>query len=101
MRDIITALGAQTIILKIPRRINGASTVCKLHRGDGSPWRWCRPELSLGQSSSPSIPALTFPAQSSEGLDYEAIYILDSTVFGGSDWGRLTTTVNWHLAVPG
>ena len=29
-----------------------------------------------------------------EGLDYEAIYILDSTIFGGSDWGRLTTTVN-------
>jgi outer membrane receptor protein involved in Fe transport len=29
-----------------------------------------------------------------EGLDYEAIYILDSTIFGGADWGRLTTTVN-------
>ena len=29
-----------------------------------------------------------------EGLDYEAIYILDSTIFGGGDWGRLTTTVN-------
>ena len=22
-----------------------------------------------------------------EGLDYEAIYILDSTIFGGRDWG--------------
>ena len=29
-----------------------------------------------------------------EGLDYEAIYILDSTIFGGSDLGRLTTTIN-------
>ena len=29
-----------------------------------------------------------------EGLDYEAIYILDSTIFGGCDWGRLTTTIN-------
>jgi len=29
-----------------------------------------------------------------EGLDYEAIYIMDSTIFGGSDWGRITTTVN-------
>ena len=29
-----------------------------------------------------------------EGLDYEAIYILDSTIFGGGDWGRITTTVN-------
>jgi outer membrane receptor protein involved in Fe transport len=29
-----------------------------------------------------------------EGLDYEAIYILESTIFGHGDWGRLTTTVN-------
>jgi outer membrane receptor protein involved in Fe transport len=29
-----------------------------------------------------------------EGLDYEAIYILDSTIFGHGDFGRLTTTVN-------
>ena len=29
-----------------------------------------------------------------EGLDYEAIYILESTTFGGPDWGRLTFTVN-------
>jgi outer membrane receptor protein involved in Fe transport len=29
-----------------------------------------------------------------EGLDYEAIYILDSSIFGHGDWGRLTTTVN-------
>jgi hypothetical protein len=32
-----------------------------------------------------------------EGLDYEAIYILDSTIFGGSDWGRVTT----RSTVPG
>jgi outer membrane receptor protein involved in Fe transport len=29
-----------------------------------------------------------------EGLDYEAIYILDSSIFGHGDFGRLTTTVN-------
>ncbi len=29
-----------------------------------------------------------------EGLDYEAIYILDSTIFGRGDFGRLTTTIN-------
>jgi hypothetical protein len=29
-----------------------------------------------------------------EGIDYEAIYILDSTIFGGGDWGRITTTIN-------
>src|SRR6266536_1929652 len=29
-----------------------------------------------------------------EGLDYEAIYILDSSMFGHGDFGRLTATVN-------
>src|SRR5213596_2903971 len=29
-----------------------------------------------------------------EGLDYEAIYILDSGIFGHVDFGRLTFTVN-------
>jgi iron complex outermembrane receptor protein len=29
-----------------------------------------------------------------EGLDYEAIYILDSSIFGHCDYGRLTFTVN-------
>ena len=29
-----------------------------------------------------------------EGLDYEAIYILDSSVFGRGDFGRLTATLN-------
>jgi iron complex outermembrane receptor protein len=29
-----------------------------------------------------------------EGLDYEAIYILDSTIFGGPDFGRFTFTLN-------
>ena len=29
-----------------------------------------------------------------EGLDYEAIYIMDSSIFGHGDYGRLTFTVN-------
>jgi iron complex outermembrane recepter protein len=29
-----------------------------------------------------------------EGLDYEGIYILESSIFGAGDFGRLTTTVN-------
>ena len=29
-----------------------------------------------------------------EGLDYEAIYILDSSIFGHGDFGRLTATLN-------
>jgi outer membrane receptor protein involved in Fe transport len=39
-------------------------------------------------------PSLNLSGAIFEGLDYEAIYILDSTIFGGGDWGRLTTTVN-------
>ena len=34
-----------------------------------------------------------------EGLDYEAVYILDTaSVFGGRDYGRLTTTVNGNYS---
>ncbi len=29
-----------------------------------------------------------------DGIDYKLLYILDSTIFGGLDWGRLTFTVN-------
>ena len=29
-----------------------------------------------------------------EGLDYEGIYILDSSIFGHGDFGRLTFTLN-------
>src|SRR5438477_4241917 len=29
-----------------------------------------------------------------EGIDYEAIYILDSSIFGHGDFGRLTFTLN-------
>src|SRR5947208_14168376 len=29
-----------------------------------------------------------------EGLDYEAIYILESSIFGHGDFGKLTATVN-------
>ncbi len=29
-----------------------------------------------------------------EGLDYEAIYILESSIFGHGDFGRFTTTIN-------
>jgi iron complex outermembrane receptor protein len=29
-----------------------------------------------------------------DGIDYKLIYILDSTIFGGLDWGRLTFTIN-------
>src|SRR6476660_1819955 len=93
MRDIVTALGAQTIIQENAPPTNGASTV--VGAGGGTVVR--------GAGSAPNEPGpVQFTIDPSanlsgaifEGLDYEAIYILDSTVFGGSDWGRLTTTVN-------
>jgi hypothetical protein len=39
-------------------------------------------------------PSLNASGAIFEGLDYEAIYILDSSIFGHGDFGRLTTTVN-------
>jgi iron complex outermembrane receptor protein len=44
-------------------------------------------------------PSFNLSGAVSEGLDYEAIYILDSGIFGHGDFGRLTWTVNGtHLA---
>ena len=40
MRDIVAALGAQTIILENPPPNNGASTVVNSNRGDDNPWCW-------------------------------------------------------------
>jgi outer membrane receptor protein involved in Fe transport len=93
MRDIVTAIGAQTIILQNPPPGAGASTVVG-------------PNGELVVRSDTAVPGepgpvvlIVDPSQNLsgaifEGLDYEAIYILDSTIFGGADWGRLTTTVN-------
>jgi outer membrane receptor protein involved in Fe transport len=93
MRDIITALGAQTIILENPPPNNGASTVVSsigatVVRGAGT-----NPN-EPGPVQFTIDPSANLSGAIFEGLDYEAIYILDSTVFGGSDWGRLTTTIN-------
>jgi hypothetical protein len=40
------------------------------------------------------IPRLNLTGAIAEGVDYEAIYILDSSIFGHGDFGRLTFTVN-------
>jgi len=89
----VTALGAQTIILENPPPTNGASTVIgpggtTVVRGAGSN------PLEPGPVIFVIDPSNNLSGAIFEGLDYEAIYILDSTVFGGSDWGRITTTVN-------
>ena len=39
-------------------------------------------------------PRFNVAGVSLDGIDYEAIYIFDFTIFGGPGWGRLTFTVN-------
>src|SRR5262245_59383691 len=92
MRDIVATLGAQTIILENPPPNPGASTVVS---STGTVVR------AAGDGSSPNGPVVLVidPNQNLsgaifEGLDYEAIYILDSSIFGHGDFGRFTTTIN-------
>jgi iron complex outermembrane recepter protein len=90
MRDIVSTLGADFII-----GTNGTrgGTVFRAPPPPGAP---------PAPNGGPDLGAATLildPSQNLsgaifEGLDYEAIYILDSTIFGGSDWGRVTTTLN-------
>jgi iron complex outermembrane receptor protein len=94
MRDIVAALGAQTIIEEEPPPTNGASTVVgslgqTVVRAVGS-----NPTGEPGPVTLVIDPSANLSGAIFEGLDYEAIYILDSTIFGHGDWGRLTTTVN-------
>jgi iron complex outermembrane recepter protein len=94
MRDIVTALGAQTIILENPPPTNGASTVVGSSGQTVSRSAGVAPNLEPGPVAFVVDPSANLSGAIFEGLDYEAIYILDSTIFGGSDWGRITTTVN-------
>src|SRR5438094_9191108 len=93
IRDAVTAIGAQTIILENPPPNNGASTVVGgtgaiVVRGAGDNPAEPGPALLINDPSN-NLSGLVF-----EGLDYEAIYILGSSIFGHGDFGRLTTTVN-------
>jgi transcriptional regulator GlxA family with amidase domain len=93
MRDIVATLGAQTIILENPPPTNGASTVtggggAVVVRAEGSNPGEPGP-VTLVIDPSNNLSGAVF-----EGLDYEGIYILDSSIFGHGDFGRLTTTVN-------
>ena len=80
MRDIVATLGAQFIIShNLPGLVfRGPTTI----PGELGP-------VTLVIDPNQNLSDAIF-----EGLDYEAIYILDSTIFGHGDWGRLTTTVN-------
>jgi hypothetical protein len=97
MRDIITAIGAQTIILLNPPppvgTTNGASTVV----GAAGATVVRSPSAVPGEVGPVSLvidPSENLSGAIFEGLDYEAIYILDSSIFGHGDFGRLTTTIN-------
>jgi hypothetical protein len=49
---------------------------------------------TTGAITSVILPNLNLSGVVVEGLDYEAIYILDSAVFGRGDFGRFTFTLN-------
>src|SRR6478609_9561084 len=84
MRDIVAPLGAQFII----QNSNRAPFDALVFRSAPPPGGEFGPVI-LVQDTSANIAGAIF-----EGLDYEAIYILDSSIFGHGDLGRLTTTVN-------
>ena len=80
MRDIVATLGAEALIQR-----NDPAFVFR-----GPP----PPGGVFGPVNLVLDPNLNLSGAIFEGLDYEAIYIMDSTIFGGSDWGRITTTIN-------
>ncbi|MGB9475111.1 MAG: TonB-dependent receptor [Candidatus Udaeobacter sp.] len=88
MRDIVTTLGAQTIIEENP------PTPGIQQQG---PLVFRAPTAVPGENGPVTLvidPNENLSGAVFEGLDYEAIYILDSTIFGHGDWGRLTSTIN-------
>src|SRR5438034_834171 len=93
MRDIVSALGSQFIIESNPPPNNGASSVVT---PSGSVFRSAgdNPTGEPGPVTLVIDPSNNLSGAVFEGLDYEAIYILDSSIFGAGDFGRLTTTVN-------
>ncbi len=92
LRSIVATLGAQFLINN-SNNPAFASEVIRTPPPPGSP-----PAPNGGPDLGPVLlvndPNFNVSGAIFEGLDYEAIYILDSTIFGGGDWGRLTTTVN-------
>jgi iron complex outermembrane recepter protein len=88
MRSIASALGSTFII---DHNLPGLITRAPAPAGAGP-----------APNGGPDLGAITLvidPSQNLagavlEGLDYEGVYILDSTIFGGPNWGRLTFTLN-------
>ena len=93
LRDIVSTLGAQFII-STTRPPNGASTITNPNGTQVTRSAGTNPAGEPGPVTLVLDPNQNISGAVFEGLDYEAIYILDSTIFGHGDWGRLTTTVN-------
>jgi outer membrane receptor protein involved in Fe transport len=93
MRDIVTPLGAQFIIEQnpppAPPAVQDGPFVFRGPNGIGPNGQPIPGPVTLVVDPSQNASGAIF-----EGLDYEAIYILDSSIFGHGDWGRITTTVN-------
>jgi iron complex outermembrane recepter protein len=88
MRDIVSAVGAQFLIESNPPTPGVQQNGPFVFRG---------PTAVPGQNGPVVLvidPSDNLSGAVFEGLDYEAIYILDSSIFGAGDFGRLTTTVN-------
>jgi iron complex outermembrane receptor protein len=80
IRSIVSALGAQFIIEQdLPGLVFRGPSSNPNERGP----------VTLVLDPSQNLAGAVF-----EGLDYEAIYILDSAIFGHGDFGRVTSTVN-------
>src|SRR5499427_4051825 len=92
MRSIVATLGAQFLINNSTNPAF-APQVIRTPPPPGSP-----PAPNGGPDLGPVLlvndPNFNVSGAIFEGLDYEAIYILDSTIFGRGDWGRITQTVN-------
>ena len=88
MRNIVSALGAQFLIESNPPTPRVQQDGPFVFRG---------PSEVPGQAGPVVLvidPSQNLSGAIFEGLDYEATYIVDSTIFGHGDYGRLTTTVN-------
>ena len=88
LRSLISSLGAQFII-----EANLPGLVFRDPPPPGTP------PLQNGQPDRGPVTLVIDPNDNLsgaifEGLDYEAIYILDSSIFGHGDYGRLTLTIN-------
>src|SRR5205814_3756020 len=88
LRSLISSLGAQFII-----EADLPGLVFRTPPPPGTP------PLANGQPDRGAVTLVIDPNDKLsgaifEGLDYEAIYLLDSGIFGHGDFGRLTFTVN-------